>query len=162
MFEESYKIRVSARAIVIHEDKILLNNFGNGAYYNFPGGGIEKGETAPQAAVREVCEETGLTVNTKEFVFALEYEPNNADYLYGDGHHISLFFRCELAGDSTLQTPSIPDVDEEDPSLVSSPEWVPIKDLLLLNILPHINGNLIEYLKTGIFSPVFFEEPYSN
>ena len=38
-------------------------------------GGIEEGETAKQAVVREVMEESGLTVKVGELVFSLEYEP---------------------------------------------------------------------------------------
>ncbi len=49
-----YKIRVSSRAIIIDNDKILLNKFGDGVYYNFPGGGIEENETALEAVVREL------------------------------------------------------------------------------------------------------------
>ena len=56
------KIRVSARAIIIDNDKILLNEFGDGQYYNFIGGEIEENETAKQAVVREVMEESGLAV----------------------------------------------------------------------------------------------------
>ena len=40
LFDKSYKIRVSARAIVFDEDRVLLNRFGDGAYYNFPGGSV--------------------------------------------------------------------------------------------------------------------------
>ena len=79
MFEDSYKIRISSRAIIIHDGKILLNCFKDGLYYNFPGGGIEKNETAKQAAHREVLEETGLAVDVGELVFSLEYEPFNCN-----------------------------------------------------------------------------------
>lgn len=160
MFENSYKVRVSARAIIINNDTVLLNRFGNGVYYNFPGGGIEKGENALQAVVREVQEETSLIVSAKEMVFALEYEPCTGKQLYGNGHHISFFFRCDLVGDAIIKKPTLPDIDPNNPALVSSPEWIPIKDLLSLNILPHINKNVIDYLDTGIFLPRFFEEPY--
>lgn len=37
--------RVSGRAVIIEDGKILLNKFRNGLYYNFPGGGVEDGET---------------------------------------------------------------------------------------------------------------------
>jgi 8-oxo-dGTP pyrophosphatase MutT (NUDIX family) len=53
----------------------LLNRFGDGAYYNFPGGGIEERENARLTVVREVREETGLEVSAGDFIFALKYEP---------------------------------------------------------------------------------------
>ncbi len=33
--------RLSVRAVIIHKDKILLNEFNEGEYYNLPGGGLE-------------------------------------------------------------------------------------------------------------------------
>ena len=160
MFENSYKVRVSSRAIIFNQGKVLLNCFGNGEYYNFPGGGIEKEENALQAVVREVKEETGLDISVTEMVFSLEYEPKTAKQIYGDGHHISFFFRCELIGDDTLQIPTIPDIDPKDVTLVASPKWIDIKDLSSLNMLPHINKNVVDYYNTGLFLPKFFEEPY--
>ncbi|MCL2663871.1 MAG: NUDIX domain-containing protein, partial [Oscillospiraceae bacterium] len=65
----SYKMRVRAGAIIIHEGKILINKFGDGIYYNIPGGGIEKDENARSAVEREIFEETNLRVIAKELVF---------------------------------------------------------------------------------------------
>ena len=162
MFENSYKIRVSGRAVIFHENKVLLNRFGDGAYYNFPGGGIEERENARMAAVREVREETGLEVSAGEFVFALEYEPYSAGHIYGDAHHISFFFKCELLSDSRLSTPEIPDVNPWDPAMTSQPVWLPTEQLAEIELLPHINQNLLQYQKTGVFQPAFFNEPYEN
>ncbi|MCL2462616.1 MAG: NUDIX domain-containing protein [Defluviitaleaceae bacterium] len=160
MFENSYKIRVSARAIVFYEDNVLLNCFGDGLYYNIPGGGVEEGENARMAAVREVREETDLPVEAGEFVFSLEYEPVTANYAYGDGHHISFVFRCRLLGGHTLSAPELPDVDPENPANVSRPVWLPIARLPEIELMPHVNENLAAYFKTGVFRPVFFEDPY--
>lgn len=58
--------RISAGALVTHEDKILLVHHLRPGIHDFwvaPGGGVEGGETLEQAAAREVLEETGLTVN---------------------------------------------------------------------------------------------------
>ncbi|KKB76186.1 hypothetical protein VW29_20790 [Devosia limi DSM 17137] len=58
--------RISAGALVIHEDKILLVHHQRPGIHDFwvaPGGGVEGSETLEQAAAREVLEETGLTVN---------------------------------------------------------------------------------------------------
>src|SRR5215471_2299397 len=54
-----------ASAIIAHEGKVLLvkRRVKEGSLsWQFPGGEVEQGETAGQAAVREVREETGLTV----------------------------------------------------------------------------------------------------
>ena len=68
----NYKIRVSSRAIIFKDDKVLLNCFGNSLYYNFPGGGIEEFETVKQAVVREVFEESGLTIDVGELVLRID------------------------------------------------------------------------------------------
>jgi len=162
MFENSYKIRVSARAIVFDEDKVLLNRFGDGAYYNFPGGGIEERENARLTVVREVKEETGLEVSSGDFVFALEYEPWSGGHVYGDGHHISFFFRCELLNSNRITTPELPDIDPLNPVMISQSVWVPVAELPKIELLPHINNNLLQYHKTGMFKPLFFDEPYDN
>jgi len=173
----SYKIRVSSRAIIVNENKILLNCFGNGLYYNFLGGGIEENETAKQAVIREVMEESGLTVNVGELVFSLEYEPKScneilkkhgiqADLLSpvcpcrncADSHHISFFFRCYLNNDVPPQIPSHTDTNPDDPSITSEAKWILLSDLNEVNVVPKICDPLINYLETGIFTPSFWAE----
>jgi len=156
MFDNSYKIRVSARAIILRENKILLNCFGDGVYYNFPGGGIEQGENALQTVVREVREETGLIVAAEEFVFALEYEPVTSGYIYGVGHHISLFFRCELVeGESPV--PYEAEINPDDPTMASRQVWVPVERLPEINVIPQIGRNLQSYIETGVFEPLYYK-----
>jgi len=55
-----------AQVAVFTDDSVLLirNSYREG--YFFPGGHIGKNETAIQAAVRELYEETGLTVSPKD------------------------------------------------------------------------------------------------
>lgn len=142
-------MRVSARAIVIHDNKLLLNKCGDGVYYNFPGGGIEKHESAKMAVVREVMEETGLSVTVREFVFTLD-----AAHAYS---HFSLFFRCDLTSGDELHEPAIPDINPDDPSLLIRAEWVPIDKLDGLNVLPPITENIKRYIATGVFTPSLFE-----
>lgn len=142
-------MRVSARAIVIHDNKLLLNKCGDGIYYNFPGGGIEEHESGKMAVVREVLEETGLNVAVSEFLFTLD-----AANAYS---HFSLFFKCELIDGNEIQNPTIPDINPADPSLVIRAEWVSLDELSGLNILPPIADNIKRYVETGVFTPALYE-----
>lgn len=54
--------RPSARGIIIKDGKAAMIHSLKYDYYKFPGGGIEKTEDKKTALIREVKEETGLTV----------------------------------------------------------------------------------------------------
>lgn len=62
--------RPSARGIVIKDGKVAMVHSKTYDYFKFPGGGIEEGESPLEAMIREVREESGLTVipeSIKEF-----------------------------------------------------------------------------------------------
>ncbi len=85
------KKRISCRAVIIKDGKILLSHETNTGYYMSPGGGIEDGETGKECVAREVLEETGYIVNVlKPFVTINEY---CYDTLY-----VSRYFVCEIIG----------------------------------------------------------------
>ncbi|MDR1784010.1 MAG: NUDIX domain-containing protein [Dysgonamonadaceae bacterium] len=60
---------------------------------DLPGGFVDMTETAEQAIVREINEETGLTVAEPKYIFSL---PN--DYQYGGFAYqtLDIFFRCKI------------------------------------------------------------------
>lgn len=64
VYDESIEVvrRPSARGIVIKDGKVAMIHSAQYDYYKFPGGGIEAGETPKEAMIREVKEESGLTV----------------------------------------------------------------------------------------------------
>ena len=55
-------VRDSARSIIIKNGRIAMIHSLKYDYYKFPGGGIEPGETAEEAVIRETLEEAGLVV----------------------------------------------------------------------------------------------------
>ncbi|MEO5627788.1 MAG: NUDIX domain-containing protein [Candidatus Saccharimonadales bacterium] len=77
-------MRKAARAIIIYNQNILLmkrNKFGS-EYYCLPGGGIDMGETADHAVVREIKEEASITVANPRLVYI-----ESAGPLYGTQYH---------------------------------------------------------------------------
>jgi len=148
------KQRVSARGIVFHDGCMLLNRFGDGVYYyNTPGGGVEENETAAEAAVREVWEETGLRVAVKELVFIHEFQPRLADSEPHNHHSYSFMFRCDIIGEPTPLAAVIPDVC--DCCAASEPVWVPIEQLATIDLMPRVGQQLIDYYHTGVFTPLY-------
>ena len=71
-YDEGIEVRrrPSARGIVIKDGKVAMIHSKMYDYFKFPGGGIEEGESPLEAMIREVKEESGLTViseSIKEF-----------------------------------------------------------------------------------------------
>jgi 8-oxo-dGTP diphosphatase len=75
----------AVRAIIVRDNHLLVikrNKFGN-HYFTLVGGHIELNETAEQALVREVYEETGLEITHARLVFIEEAgEPYGTQYIY--------------------------------------------------------------------------------
>jgi len=68
--------------------------------FDLPGGFVDMYETAEEAIVREVEEETGLRIPTPEYLFSL---PNIYRYSGFDVHTIDLFYRYAVDSFSRLQ-----------------------------------------------------------
>jgi 8-oxo-dGTP diphosphatase len=72
-------------AIIVHEDRVLMvrRRIKEGQLsWQFPAGGIEAGETAEEAAVRETLEETGLEVKAVRLIGHLASHPKSGREMF--------------------------------------------------------------------------------
>ncbi len=61
--------------------------------FDLPGGFIDMYETAEEAMKREVEEETGLKVNSMQYLFSI---PNIYNYSDFEVHTVDMFFKCKV------------------------------------------------------------------
>lgn len=85
-----------AAAFILNErGEILLQKRGDMLAWGLPGGALELGESAEEAMLREVFEETGLRVKVVAFLGA--YTRYFQDYPNGDrAQSIAFFFICSI------------------------------------------------------------------
>lgn len=137
----SYPIRVRAGALIIEDERVLLAKFEdeNGVHYNLPGGGVEKGESTSETAVREAKEEAGVEVDVQKLAFIYEYAPHQNDNLFGATPNLSLFFECRIINGSEPCLPAVPDANQ------TGVEWVHLSELNSIVLFPNIQSQIQEY-----------------
>ncbi len=94
--------RAAASAIIFHGDSVLLIERGKGAMrgmWSFPGGHIEPGETARDAARREVREETNVSVEIIGLLDVHDVILRDANDLLVAHYVIAVHFGRHLSGE---------------------------------------------------------------
>ena len=99
--------RLAARALILHENRLLLVNAypsGRSDLWCAPGGGVEVGTSLHDNLIREVHEETGLTIAVGPPALVNEFHDPASGF-----HQVDLFFRCTITSgtlDPTWRDPA--------------------------------------------------------
>ena len=105
-YEKALGVRPSVSAVIFdRRGRLLLQQRSDGGQWGLPGGSVEIGESVAAAVVREVHEETGLTVRPRRIV-GVYSDPALQVVRYPDGnvwHYVSVCFECTVQG-GTLTT----------------------------------------------------------
>lgn len=86
--------RLATRALILHDDRLLLVNAwpgGRSDLWCAPGGGARPGKSLPDNLIREVHEETGLTIAVGAPCLVNEFHDPGSGF-----HQVDLFFRCTI------------------------------------------------------------------
>ena len=96
-------VHVAASGIVFNANgEILLEKRADNGWWGLPGGNVDVGESVPQAAVREIWEETGIRARIRRLVGIYSHPEYNVIGAYDDSliHFVVVIFECEyLSGD---------------------------------------------------------------
>jgi 8-oxo-dGTP pyrophosphatase MutT (NUDIX family) len=110
--------RTAACAIVLDDrGRVLLHRRTDNGRWALPGGAIETGETAHEAVVREVREETGFAVEVLRLV-GVYSDPRHTTIAYPDGNviaYVAVAFECRLVGGSPALSDETSAVEWFDP-----------------------------------------------
>lgn len=134
----SNPIRVTASALIIRDEKLLLIKFSdlNGVHYNLPGGGVDAGESITTAVARECLEEACAEVDVRELVLSWQYVPELEDFKYGSKQKLGLIFKADLKPGCEPRLPDTPDEAQV------GVEWIPLQEIyekgLEFPLLPEI------------------------
>ena len=129
--------RFAARAIIVHDDRLLLVNAYRDPQHNLmcaPGGGVEGGASLRDNLRRELMEECGLTISVGAPCLVNEFTDDKISPTF---HQIEVFFRCEIV-EGTIDDNWV-DVD----GVVDTRRWVSRDEFASLNTLPPSLGTVV-------------------
>lgn len=126
--------RPSVYGVIIKDEKVLLSpQFGDG--YDIPGGGMDLGELLTDTLVREVREETGVTIKPLRVLLVQDdffFHP----YKKKPFQTPLIYFLCDVVGGEISDA----NFDEHEKIYAKKAEWVPIEKVASLKFYNPIDS----------------------
>lgn len=149
---ENKWFRYRAAAIIIEDEYVLFASNEKEKYYYSIGGGVHMGESAEEAVIREVYEETGVKYEIERLAFIHE------NFFIGDGslegkqcHEIAFYFLMKLRGTRKLNSNSYTQGVKE------NMYWLPINKLEEYRAYPMFFREKLKDIKDGIEHIITYE-----
>ena len=141
---EKIRPRVRVAGILIEDGRILLieHTKNDKKYWLVPGGGIDWGESASEALIREFKEETSLDIEVEKFLFISEtIAPDKQK------HVINLYFKIKKVENSS----NIMKLGEE--KILTDLRFIPEDEIKNIKLYPNIKEKLIKLLNKENIEP---------
>lgn len=148
-------IRVSAKAVIVDDGKILLTRNlhpedPDGDFFLLPGGGQNHGEPLDDCLRREVLEETGYALEVGDVLWVRDYIGASHEFAAYEAnvHQIEIMFSCSV---DRSQPPVRPvEVDAWQISV----DWVPLEELPNVRFFPEtLVAGLVALVGGGATGP---------
>ena len=106
--DREYSERISVRAVVANNDKVIILHSKKNKFYELPGGGVDNSESLENAVLREVLEETGYISEIAEEVGSIQEYINEIDL-----YKVTYCFLCTIL-DQDNRKPTLSDPEDNE------------------------------------------------
>ena len=144
-------IRPGVKALTVHQNKVLvikehvIKNGKTVDVNDFPGGGIEFGESLRETLIREVKEEVGLDINIKQVVGAWDFVMGELEHELPEKCGVQIVcigYECSLKTKQKIDTTKNPAKED-----IFEAKWYSKEELLANNGKMFGHPGMIEAIK---------------
>ena len=134
-----YICDVRTAAVLVKDNKLLVQRDRNGTEYALPGGHLKIGETLEEALIREAMEEMGVGIKCERLLWSEEcfWEWNGKQ-----AHNLAFYYLVELCDE--LEIPENGEFVSQKDNYDVVIGWMPVEEIQKVTIYP-------EFLKKEIY-----------